>query len=102
MAKKSRTSKKRKQRKPNIPTYAVPVEKKPSTAADAVTPSATLSKGASPVAAAPLASSDATTESIDWAAEYPFFAPDMKRLGIIVLLMVILLLAMNLVFIYLL
>ncbi len=54
------------------------------------------------MATAPLASSDATTESIDWAAEYPFFAPDMKRLGLVVFFMVVLLLAMNLAFIYLL
>ena len=97
MAKKTKSSKKRRQRRPNIPSYTTPIEQ--STPAEV---GAALANGASHIAAAPLASSDATTESIDWAAEYPFFAPDMKRLGIVVLFMVVLLLAMNLVFIYLL
>ena len=95
MAKKSKSSKQRRQRKPNIPVYTVPTEAQedaPSAKPAAVTAQAPISN--------PIAGKDATTDSIDWAKEYPFFAPDMKKLGIVVVLMVILLLAMNLIFIY--
>ena len=99
MAKKSKSSKKRKQRKPNVPVYSVPAE-----SADEDTVSAKPAAAAAVAAQAPisnpLASKDATTDSIDWAKEYPFFAPDMKKLGIVVAIMVILLLALNLIFIY--
>ena len=42
----------------------------------------------------------AAETQIDWTKEYPYFASDMKRLGIVVLLMVILLLGLNFLFIY--
>ena len=95
MAKKSQSRNKRKQRKPNVPTYKVPAEAVAETEA-----AAQPADSASPALAAPVASSDAKAESIDWAKEYPYFAPDMKRLGIVVLIMVVLLLALNLIFIY--
>ncbi|HFQ95185.1 MAG TPA: hypothetical protein ENK30_01310 [Anaerolineae bacterium] len=95
MAKKSQSRKKRKQRKPNVPTYKVPTESAEETKA-----AAQPANGGSSILTAPLASTDATTESIDWAKEYPYFASDMKRLGIVVLIMVVLLLALNLIFIY--
>ncbi len=98
MAKKSKSSKKRKQRRTNVPVYAVPTASDDNNAgAKAATVTA-----ARPPISNPLASKDATTDSIDWAKEYPFYAPDMKKLGIIVALMVLLLLAMNVIFIYLL
>ena len=91
MAKK--TSKKRKQRKTNVPVYTVPTESQDAeTAVAAVTAQAPISN--------PLASKNAPTDSIDWAKEYPYYGPDMKKLGIIVALMVILLLALNVIFIY--
>ena len=96
MAKKSKSSKKRRQRKVNVPVYQVPAE-----SAEKAVEEVVVSTGRAPISN-PIASKDATTDSIDWAAEYPFYAPDMKRLGVIVALMVILLLALNFVFIYLL
>ncbi len=98
MAKKSssRSRKKRKQRKPNVPVYRVPTEDAEASASEvAVAPQPSAVAKTSSPAAAPQA-------TIDWAQEYPYFMPDMKRLGIVVLLMVVLLLAMNFVFIYLL
>ena len=84
--------KRNKKRKVNVPVYAVPTtsqaDKKMAQAANTAPKSN------------PLASKNATTDSIDWAKEYPFYGPDMKRLGIIVALMVILLLALNMIFIY--
>jgi len=97
MAKKGKSSKKRKQRKTNVPVYTIPTEDQE----DAGATVATATVAQAPISN-PLASKDATTDSIDWAKEYPFFAPDMKKLGIVVVLMVLLLLAMNIVFIYLL
>jgi hypothetical protein len=97
MAKKSKSSKKRKQRKPNVPVYSVPSDSDQQEAASAK-PAAAVATQA-PISN-PLASKDATTDSIDWPKEYPFFMPDMKRLGIVTALMVALLLAMNLIFIY--
>jgi hypothetical protein len=97
MAKKGKSSKKRKQRKTNVPVYTIPTEGQED--AEATVAAATVAQA--PISN-PLASKDATTDSIDWAKEYPFFAPDMKKLGIVVVLMVLLLLAMNIVFIYLL
>ncbi len=97
MAKKSKSSKKRKQRKTNVPVYTVPTESEE----DAGAKVATVTTAQAPISN-PLASKDATTDSIDWAKEYPFFAPDMKQLGIVVTLMVVLLLALNVIFIYLL
>jgi len=97
MAKKSKSSKKRRQRKVNVPVYQVPVASAEKTAEQVVT----TSPSRAPISN-PIASKDATTDSIDWAAEYPYYAPDMKRLGVIVAMMVILLLALNFVFIYLL
>ncbi len=94
MAKKSKTSKKRRQRRPNIPVYQVPAE----SAERVGEPTATATARA-PISN-PLASKDATTDSIDWAMEYPFYASDMKKLGVVVALMVLLLLALNFVFIY--
>jgi hypothetical protein len=99
MAKKSKSSKKRKQRKPNVPVYQVPTESEDSEQAPAKPVAATVATGQSPLSN-PIASKDATTETIDWAKEYPFFAPDMKKLGIVVALMVALLLALNVLFIY--
>ena len=96
MAKKTKSSKKRKQRKPNVPIYSVPAE---SNIEDAVSAAPDRAVAQAPISN-PLASKDATTDSIDWAKEYPFYAPDMKRLGIIVALMVLLLLALNFAFIY--
>jgi outer membrane biosynthesis protein TonB len=93
MAKK--TNKKRKQRKTNVPVYTVPVEGQDNEATVATV-------AAQAPTSNPLASKSATTENIDWATEYPFYAPDMKKLGIVVVLMVLLLLALNIVFIYLL
>ena len=98
MAKKRKSSKQRKQRKPNVPVYTVPSEAQENAASSAAKPVAVTAAQA-PISN-PLAAKDATTDSIDWAKEYPFFAPDMKKLGIVVALMVVLLLAMNLIFIY--
>ena len=95
MAKKSKSSKKRKQRKPNVPVYQVPAE---STQEVASTPSQVVTAQA-PISN-PIANKNATTDSIDWASEYPYYASDMKRLGVIVALMVLLLLALNVIFIY--
>ena len=95
MAKKSR---KKRQRRPNVPVYSVPVEETEEERAAQPAP-ATAQVGSAPKTA-PIAASNATTDQIDWASEYPYFAPDMKRLGIVVLLMVLLLLALNFVFIY--
>ena len=97
MAKKSKSSKKRKQRKTNVPVYSVPTESSDEATVSAK-PAAAMAAQA-PISN-PLASKDATTENIDWRKEYPYFAPDMKRLGIIVAIMVVLLIAMNLIFIY--
>ncbi len=97
MAKKRKSSKQRKQRKPNVPVYTVPSEAQEKAVSSAAKPVAVAAQA--PISN-PLAAKDATTDSIDWAKEYPFFAPDMKRLGIVVALMVVLLLAMNLIFIY--
>lgn len=97
MAKKSRYNKKRKQRKTNVPVYTVPVEGQ----ADEAAVQTNVKQAQSPFSN-PLASGTATTDSIDWAKEYPYFAPDMKLFGIVVTLMVILLLALNVIFIYLL
>ena len=94
MAKKSQSRKKRKQRKPNVPVYNVPTEESRQRQAPA------QAKENAPVSTSPASSRDVTIETIDWAKEYPYFASDMKRLGIVVLLMVILLLALNFVFIY--
>jgi outer membrane biosynthesis protein TonB len=91
MAKK--TNKKRKQRKTNVPVYSVPVESQDNEAAAATV-------AAQAPTSNPLAGKNATTTSIDWAKEYPFYAPDMRKLGIVVALMVILLLALNMLFIY--
>ncbi len=93
MAKKSQSRKKRKQRKPNVPVYAVPTKENAEH-----TPQPAPVTASAPAKAAPVAS--AAAEEIDWAKEYPYFAPDMKRLGIVVLLMVVLLLALNFLFIY--
>ncbi len=93
MAKKSQSRRKRKQRKPNVPVYAVPTEEaKKAASAQPVTQKATTTTSKAVVST--------TAKTIDWAKEYPYFASDMKRLGIIVLMMVILLLGLNLVFIY--
>ncbi len=93
MAKKSQSRKKRKQRKPNVPVYAVPTEDaKKEASAQPSTHKGTTS--------ATKAVASSTAKTIDWAKEYPFFASDMKRLGLIVLMMVILLLGLNLIFIY--
>ncbi len=97
MAKKRKSSKQRKQRKPNVPVYTVPSEAQENAASSAAKPVTVTAQA--PISN-PLAAKDATTDSIDWAKEYPFFAPDMKKLGIVVALMVVLLLAMNLIFIY--
>jgi hypothetical protein len=100
MAKKGKSSKKRKQRKTNVPVYTVPTENEEDAgAAVAGTTVAAATVSQAPISN-PLASKNATTESIDWAKEYPFFAPDMKKLGIVVALMVVLLLALNMLFIY--
>ena len=98
MAKKSKSSKKRKQRKPNIPTYAVPTEESSPAPVEAVAQPQSVTS--SPILSAPIAGKNATTDSVDWSKEYPYFAPDMKRLGYTVALMVLLLLALNLIFIY--
>ncbi len=96
MAKKSKSSKKRKQRKPNVPVYSVPVESKEGE----VSAQPVAAVAAQAPTSNPIASKDATTENIDWPKEYPFFMPDMKRLGIVTGLMVALLLVLNLIFIY--
>jgi hypothetical protein len=90
MAKKSQSRKKRKQRKPNVPVYAVP--------ADAKSDEGGSAEAHADVTAAPSQETAATT--IDWTKEYPYFATDMRRLGIVVLIMVALLLGLNLLFIY--
>jgi len=97
MAKKSKYNKKRKHRKTNVPVYTVPVESQEGEA----TVQTSVTQAQSPFSN-PLASGSATTDNIDWVKEYPYFAPDMKMFGIVVVLMVILLLALNVIFIYLL
>jgi len=90
MAKKSQSRKSRKKRKPNIPKYTPPSDSQPTQEADPVQATVTP--------AAPKRSLAAQT--IDWTKEYPYFAPDMRRLGVVVALMVMLLLALNFLFIY--
>ncbi len=84
--------KRNKKRKTNVPVYAVPTVSQED--------KKLVQTAAQPPKSNPLASKNATTDSIDWAKEYPFYAPDMKRLGIVVALMVILLLTLNMIFIY--
>jgi len=93
MAKKSQSRKKRKQRKPNVPVYAIPTQESAEQA-----PQPASAAAAAPTKTAPV--TNAVAKKIDWAKEYPYFASDMKRLGVVVLLMVVLLLALNLIFIY--
>lgn len=92
MAKKTRTRKSRKQRRPNVPRYTAPtdspqVQEEPAQAQTVTKLEATRRT--------------VTAKTIDWATEYPYFLPDMKHLGVVVALMVILLLALNFIFIYL-
>lgn len=91
MAKKSQSRKNRKKRKPNIPKYTPPSDSQPTKEADPVQATVTP--------AAPKRSLAAKT--IDWPTEYPYFLSDMKHLGVVVALMVILLLALNFIFIHL-
>ncbi|HHB90621.1 MAG TPA: hypothetical protein ENK60_04870 [Anaerolineae bacterium] len=91
MAKKSQSRKKRKQRKPNVPVYTIPTQE--ATQPEAQPPT-------NVAAAAATTTSEASPQHINWAEEYPYFATDMKRLGLVVLLMVMLLLALNFLFIY--
>ena len=95
MAKKTRTRKSRKQRRPNIPRYTAPTDS-PQVQEEPVQAQTTTK----PETSTPRRS--VTTKTIDWATEYPYFLPDMKHLGVVVALMVILLLALNFIFIYLL
>ena len=95
MAKKS-SKKSRKRRQTNVPVYSVPTTSRENQSK----PRQSSVAAARPPISNALASKDATTDSIDWAKEYPFYAPDMKRLGVVVALMVLLLLAMNILFIY--
>ena len=99
MAKKSKSRRKSKQRKPNVPVYSVPTESQEAVS-DQAAPTAVVAPQA--VAAPAQLTGDASLDTIDWRKEYPFFAPDMKRLAIVVAIMVVLLLALNIVFIYLL
>jgi len=100
MAKKSKSRRKSKQRKPNVPVYTVPAESQEDDVSSQTAPTA----AAAPQTAAATAqlTGDASLDTIDWRKEYPFFAPDMKRLGIVTAIMVLLLLALNFIFIYLL
>ena len=84
--------KRNKKRKVNVPVYTVPTTSQADEKLKQVATQAPKSN--------PLAGRNATTDSIDWAKEYPYYGPDMKRLGIVVALMVILLLALNMLFIY--
>ncbi len=87
MAKKTRKS--RKQRQTNVPQYTPPTESQDAAEA-----------AAQPVNAAAPAAAKKTTgigmDSIDWHADYPFVAGDMRSMGIVAALMVALLLVLNL------
>ena len=93
MAKKTRTRKSRKQRRPNVPRYTAPtdspqVQEEPAQAQTTTKPE--------------VSRRSVTAKTVDWATEYPYFLSDMRHLGVVVALMVILLLALNFIFIYLL
>ena len=88
--KSSRRSRKRKQKKTNVPQYTPPTE---SQAAVEEAVSAQPVTTAPPARAAQIIRSG--MDSVDWHAEYPFVAGDLRSMGIVAALMVALLLGLN-------
>ena len=100
MAKKSKSRKKSKQRKPNVPVYTTPSKSQEDVSSQAAPAAATAAPQATAATSTAQLTGDASLDTINWPKEYPYFIPDMKRLGIVVAIMVVILLALNFVFIY--
>lgn len=84
MAKKT-SRKKRRQRKPNVPKYTGPVAQAVEEDAPAVTKPAGL----------PMTGSAVVDRAVDFTAEYRYVIADLRNMGIVAALMLILLLVLN-------
>jgi len=81
--------KKRKQRKTNVPQYTPPTDPQETEESVAVEPVAAA------VTTPKVSSSGSGMDSIDWPAEYPYVAGDLRSMAIVAALMVALLLGLN-------
>ena len=93
MTKKS-SRKKRKQRKPNVPVYTPPVEGEVAETAAPAVPESTPAVSERRRISLHVQKGE-TIDSIDWVTEYPYVMGDMRSMGIVAFLMVVLLLALN-------
>ncbi|RME42785.1 MAG: hypothetical protein D6791_16925 [Chloroflexi bacterium] len=86
---KKTSRRKRRQRKPNVPQYTVPVEK---TAEDVEVKAPDRTSQAS----SPRRAVGESSGSVDWPAEYPFVLGDLRSMALVTLLMLAILFVANL------